>query len=111
MNTTLARAHRRYALHLPVELRSKSTSKAKGLLIEISTQHARISQLERDAYQPGDQVTVRTSCGKKRQGHIRWTRAHIAGVAFDRALRLNELAEWISTRNEDEGTANLQLAS
>ena len=111
MNTMLGRAHRRYALHLPVELRSDSVSKANGLLIEISQEHARISQLERDTYQPGDPVTVRTPCGMKRQGHIRWTRATIAGVRFEEALHIHELADWLSTRHENHEAADLHYAS
>ncbi len=111
MNTMLARAHRRYALHLPVELRSDTASKNSGLLIEISQEHARISQLERDAYQPGDPVTVRTPCGMKRHGHIRWTRANIAGVRFEEALRLNELADWLSTRHQDHDGSDVQYAN
>lgn len=111
MNAMIGRTHRRYALHLPVELRSETASKAKGLLIEISQECARISQLERDTYQPGDTVIVRSPCGMKREGRIRWTRATNAGVRFADPLRLHELSDWLSTRHENHAAADLQYAS
>lgn len=103
MNQFTLRAHRRYAHNLPVELcgtdRASATGTSDGLLIEISLESARISQLHANPYQPGDVVMVQTPCGKQREARISWTRAGLAGVKFERALHLQELGDWLASRS------------
>ncbi|WP_271078077.1 PilZ domain-containing protein [Aurantiacibacter sp. MUD61] len=110
-----ARAHRRYAHNLPIELQPADmladAAKAAGLLIEISQEYARVSQLECDAYEPGDIVTVTTPCGKSRKARVRWTREAIAGLRFEEALRLQELTDWLACRKLAAEEPELQYAS
>ncbi|MBH5322392.1 hypothetical protein [Aurantiacibacter sediminis] len=110
-----ARAHRRYAHNLPIELQPAEmladSAKAAGLLIEISQECARVSQLECETYKPGDIVTVTTPCGKSRTARVRWTRATIAGLRFEEALRLQELTDWLASRRLSSDGPELEYAS
>ncbi|GAA0277372.1 hypothetical protein GCM10009127_17700 [Alteraurantiacibacter aestuarii] len=93
MSVLTIRAHKRYALRLPVEVVIPGRKPARGLLIELSQQGARISNLGRRTYQPGDEVTVMTSCGKELPGTIRWAHDGLAGIMLARSMHLPELTQ------------------
>jgi len=52
------RAHRRYAVRQPVRLGRSDGEAARGLLIELSSEGLRISNLGRRDYAIGEEVTV-----------------------------------------------------
>lgn len=106
MTVLTIRAHRRYAVRQPVRLGKPDGDRARGLLIELSSEGCRISNLDRRDYAIGEEVTVELgelSLG----GRIRWAHDGIAGVRLDQALYPNELGELIA---RDRGYAEARVA-
>ncbi len=93
MSVLTIRAHKRYAVRLPVTFHKQGRKPANGLLIELSQQGARISNLAGRSYQMGDEVTVTTSCGKELLGVVRWSHDGIAGIRLTRSLHAPEMTE------------------
>jgi hypothetical protein len=95
MSVLTIRAHKRYAMRLPVELQRASAQQVHGLLIELSLQGARISNLDSRDIKPGQQVEMLAPDGKALPGIVRWSHDGIAGIKLTRALHLPELAELV----------------
>ncbi|HSG54236.1 MAG TPA: PilZ domain-containing protein [Paracoccaceae bacterium] len=85
------RSCRRYAMRLPVSLESTGRKHVTGLLIEISQEGARISNLGKLACSIGQAVHVRTPAGRDLPGVIRWAHDGLAGIHLDPALSLAEM--------------------
>lgn len=101
-----ARANRRYALQVPVELQSHEEARtAAGLLIELSLETARISQLGDAEYLPGQRVTLTTRCGRMMPARVRYSHEGIAGLQFDNALHLPELSQWVTDYRKELAAA------
>src|SRR5688572_10499349 len=100
------RAHKRYAVRQPVRLGKQGDQPAKGLLIELSSEGLRISNLSRCDYAIGEEVTVELGelC---LGGRIRWAHDVIAGVRLDHALYARQLGELIA---RDRGLAEARVA-
>lgn len=106
MTQLLARVqHKRYALSAPVELRRGGDEKAAGLLIELSQETARISQLEPGRYEPGEAVTLKTPCGRTINAYVHSTFGARANVRFSEALRLPELVELLDANRSQPAVA------
>ncbi len=106
MSVLTIRAHKRYAVRQPVRLAKPGDQAAKGLLIELSSEGCRISNLGRCDYTIGEPVTVELgeiSLG----GRIRWMHDGIAGVRLDRALYPSQLGELVA---RDRGLAQARVA-
>jgi len=106
MTVLTIRAHRRYAVRQPVRLGKSGGELARGLLIELSSEGCRISNLDRRDYAIGEEVTVELGehC---LGGRIRWAHDGIAGVRLDPALFPNQLGELIA---RDRGFAEARVA-
>lgn len=94
------RAHRRYALRQPVRLAKPDETRAKGLLIELSSEGCRISNLKGATFAVGEPVAVHVE-KISLPGRIRWAHDGIAGVRLDNALRTSQLAELIALGRND----------
>jgi hypothetical protein len=106
MTVLTIRAHRRYAVRQPVRLGRPGSEPARGLLIELSSEGFRISNLGRCDYAIGEEVTVELgelSLG----GRIRWAHDGIAGVRLDQALYPSQLGELVA---RDRGLAEARVA-
>ena len=91
MTVLTIRSHKRYATRQAVRLRSGRAKPVDGLLIELSAEGVRISNLRGVHFDIGQEVTVRIGeCDYS--GRIRWTHDGIAGVRLDRALYCHEIA-------------------
>ena len=100
MTVLTIRAHKRYALRQPVRLAKSGAAPARGLLIELSSEGCRISNLGGATYDVGEQVAIHVD-ELKLPGRIRWAHDGLAGVRLDDALRIHQLAELIALgRNE-----------
>lgn len=84
------RASKRFAVRLPVTLKA-GRSKRDGLMIELSSEGARISCLGDASYDVGDSVCLHLDEDRKMPGTIRWAHDGLAGVKLDRALHVSEL--------------------
>lgn len=100
MSVLTIRAHKRYALRLPVDVLKKGRKPANGLLIELSQQGARISNLGRRSYNVGDEVVLVAENGKELPGVIRWSHDGLAGINLSRSLHLPELSELLEANQQ-----------
>lgn len=104
MSVLTIRSYKRYATRLPVKLRRGGRKAVKGLLIELSQQGARISNLARGKYEVGDEVVIVTPTNLELCGTIRWAHDGLAGVRLDRSLHLPEMRELLElNRREQSG--------
>jgi hypothetical protein len=83
-------------MRLPVELQRVDAQEVHGLLIELSLQGARISNLDSRDIKPGQQVDMLAPDGTTLPGVVRWSHDGIAGIKLTRALHLPELAELVA---------------
>ena len=92
MTVLTIRAHKRYATRQPVRLRAGRGKPIEGLLIELSAEGIRVSNLGPAQFDIGQTVTVEVG-DTDYQGRIRWAHDGIAGVRLDRALHCPEIAQ------------------
>jgi hypothetical protein len=104
MTVLTIRAHRRYAVRQPVRLGKMGGKPVNGLMIELSSEGCRISNLGRPGLAIGETATVQIDELKFR-GRIRWSHDGIAGVRFDAPLHPAELGELIA-RGRGESPAD-----
>ena len=102
MSVLTIRSYRRYALRLPIQFRKEGRKPGSGLLIELSQQGARISNLSGQPYRMGDEVTIATDCGQELGGVVRWSHDGIAGIRLTRSLHLPELNAMLDANRKTE---------
>ena len=95
MTVLTIRAHKRYAVRQQVQLRKPGTKSISGLMIELSSEGIRISNLGRPGFTIGEPVTVEID-ELMFPGKIRWAHDGIAGVRLDNPLFTNELGSLIA---------------
>ena len=95
MTVLTIRAHKRYAVRQPVRLGKPGDKAIGGLMIELSSEGLRISNLGRPGFMIGEPVTVAID-ELKFHGKIRWAHDGIAGVRLDNALYSAQLGELIA---------------
>ena len=100
MTVLTIRAHRRYAVRQPVRLGKPGEKPIGGLMIELSSEGVRISNLGRPGFIIGEPVTVEID-ELKFHGKIRWAHDGIAGVRLDTALYTGELGDLIARGRSD----------
>ena len=103
MTVLTIRSHRRYAMRMPVTLQRKGEKALRGLLIELSQEGARVSNLGRVPYEAGDTVTLEMRGGRKIHSTVRWAHDGIAGLKLNRSLHVPEMSDIIAgDRERDE---------
>ena len=95
MTVLTIRSHKRYAVRQPVQLAKPGAKPISGLMIELSSEGVRISNLGRPGLVIGEPVTVEIG-ERKYHGKIRWAHDGIAGVRLDHALFSSQLGELIA---------------
>ena len=103
MTVLTIRAHKRYAVRQAVGLGKPGAKPLSGLMIELSSEGIRISNLGRPNFNIGEPVTVHID-ELKFHGKIRWAHDGIAGVRLDSALFPSQLGELIA-RSRGESVA------
>ncbi|MEO6151965.1 MAG: hypothetical protein ABIT09_02530 [Croceibacterium sp.] len=91
MTVLTIRAHKRYATRQTVRLTAGRDKAVEGLLIELSAEGIRISNLRGVTLAIAQAVTVQIG-DSDYHGKIRWSHDGIAGVRLDRALHCHEVA-------------------
>ena len=108
MTVLTIRAHKRYAVRQPVRLGKAGDQAAHGLMIELSSEGCRISNLGPARFTVGEPVTVEVD-ERRYRGRIRWAHDGIAGVRLDTALFGQELSELIALgRGEAQPVAEVR---
>ena len=95
MTVLMIRSGKRYAVRADVTLVAEEGKRA-GLIIELSAEGCRISNLGDTRYAIGEEVVVTTRRGRKLPGRIRWSHDNVAGVRFDAALHLDDLTGMVA---------------
>jgi hypothetical protein len=95
MTVLTIRTNKRYAVRQPVRLGKPGENSISGLMIELSSEGCRISNLGRPGFAIGESVTVEIE-ERQFHGRIRWAHDGIAGVRLDPALYSNQLGELIA---------------
>ncbi|MEO6040378.1 MAG: PilZ domain-containing protein [Croceibacterium sp.] len=108
MTVLTIRSHKRYATRQPVRLRSSPGPCIDGLLIELSSEGCRISNLHPARFEIAQPVTVVIG-DTDYAGVVRWSHDGIAGVRLDRALHGHEIAGLLEQGGRP--AAPLQMAS
>lgn len=103
MSVLTIRTHKRYALRLPVELSGAGGGTARGLLIELSKQGARISNLGQRSYEFGDEVSVVTDCGRELKGTVRWSHDGLAGISLEAPLHAPQMSDFLAASRDAQG--------
>ncbi len=104
MSVLTIRAYKRYATRLPVKLRREGRKTASGLLIELSQQGARLSNLSRGKYEVGDKIVIVAPTELEIEGTIRWAHDGLAGIRLERSLHLPEMRDLLElNRREQSG--------
>jgi hypothetical protein len=86
------RATSRYAMRLPARLTRKTAEPTlRGLLIELSMEGARVSNLGNAKLNSGDAVSLALDGGHKLTGTVRWAHDGLAGLKLDNPLHIREL--------------------
>lgn len=102
MTVLTIRAHKRYAVRQMVTLRRPGETPVSGLMIELSSEGFRISNLGRPGLTIGEPVTVEFD-ELTFHGRIRWSHDGIAGVRLDRALFSNQVNDLIARGRGEAG--------
>ena len=93
MTVLTIRSHKRYATRQKVQLSTAGERPVEGLLIELSAEGYRISNLgSATCFTVGQDVTVELG-EESYTGRIRWTHDGIAGVRLDPPLHSYQIAE------------------
>ena len=98
---------RRYAFCMPVEIERTSPATERGLLIELSQDCARISQLTCGDYEDGEQVTILATPERRICGAIRNTGNGVARVRLDRPLTSTELYQLVERNRQQQAAPQL----
>ena len=88
-------SHRRYAVRERIRLRRSDGSVVEGLLIELSLDGCRISNLEPAELAQGECVNVEWDASEL-PGRVRWSRRSVAGIRLTIPLLARQLAELLT---------------
>lgn len=104
MSVLTIRSHRRYAMRMPAKIEGEGRKASPCLLIELSQEGARISNLSQISFAPGDAVRLLTDCGKVLECTVRWSHDGRAGVRLDQSLHLPEMSAIIDANRRDSAS-------
>jgi hypothetical protein len=111
MSVLTIRAYKRYATRLPVELRRAGRKPMCGLLIELSQQGARVSNLGRGKLAVGDAVTLVTPDGMTFAAIVRWAHDGLAGLRLEQSLHLPELRGLLDLNRREAAESALRYGT
>jgi len=95
VSVLVIRANKRFAVRRSVMLREPGGRKRGGLMIELSSEGCRISNVDSRAYTIDQELTLDLGQGKRLGGRVRWAHDGFVGLKFAAALRQVELGELI----------------
>ncbi|OYW44515.1 MAG: hypothetical protein B7Z08_09235 [Sphingomonadales bacterium 32-68-7] len=101
MSVLIIRASKRFAIRRKVSLRTAETRAVDGLMVELSAEGCRITNLGSTPFAIGEAVTIATEDDELR-GRVRWVREGVAGIRLDAALHLGDLAQLVSRSRDGE---------
>ncbi len=110
MAVLVIRAHKRFGVCRSAELRGKDGVAVCGLLIELSQEGCRISNIGSEAFAFEELVEVRVDGWVPLCGHVRWRHDGMVGLRLSQALHQGELADLIHFCRTPPGMAAVRRA-
>lgn len=86
------RAHKRFGVCRSIRISCQDGRVISGLLIEVSREGCRVSNLDADLLVAGDLVEVEIDESRSLLAHVRWQRDGAVGLRLAPALHNDELA-------------------
>lgn len=105
MTVLVIRAHKRFAVCRKASLRKPGKRGVEGLLIELSLEGCRISNVDPQRFEIDQVVTVRIEGAQPFDGRIRWQGEATLGLRFVRPLRFAALDQLIRICRGETGIA------
>lgn len=93
MSVLVIRAHKRFAVRRTARLRLAGRRGHEGLLIELSLDGCRLSNLPPQAFALDQTVTLRLEGHGALEGRVRWLSDGTVGLRFTRPLRIAALEQ------------------
>lgn len=109
MSVLTIRAHKRFAVCQKARLRKPGRRAEEGLLIELSLEGCRISNLACETFTLGQTVTLRIEGAQLLEARIRWLGERTVGLRFVRPLHTAALDGLIRLCRGQPGEAPLRL--
>jgi hypothetical protein len=103
MTVLVIRAHKRYGVCKKVGLRGEDHACTNGLLIEMSLEGCRISNVKPDLFAIEDLVEVAIEGADSFAGHVRWQHDGMIGLRLAQPLHNCELAALIEFCRGERG--------
>jgi len=98
------RAHRRFAVCRKARVEPTAGKARSGLLIELSLEGCRVSDLGENDYAMGDVVRIAPQGGEPFEGQVRWQQGGTVGLKLVRPFHISDLQTLIRTcRGEFDG--------
>ena len=103
MTVLTIQAHKRFGVCRAIKLHSNRDHAVDGLLIEVSLEGCRISNVNSDLFAFDDCVEVEIAGWKRIGGCVRWQRTGMIGLRLMQPLHAGELVELLNfCRDESE---------
>lgn len=97
MSILVIRTHKRFGVRRKASLRKPGSRALTGLLIELSLEGCRISNIDESAFSEGQPVTMRIEGFPPREAYVRWVRDHCVGLRLVAPLHIAELDHIVTT--------------
>lgn len=97
MSVLVIRAHKRFAVRSAARVSSNDKRARRGLLIELSLDGCRISNLGSEDFALNQLVTVKVDGFEPLDGHVRWSSDGVVGLRFATPLHIAGLDLLIRT--------------
>jgi len=103
MTVLVIRAHKRFGVCRSVKVHSEGDEVVDGLLIEVSLEGCRISNIDSDSYATEDVVEIEIADRTSLSGQVRWHHDGMIGLRLMQPLHNGELADLVQfCRGESE---------
>lgn len=110
MTVLLIRAHKRYGVCKRVALRRGQNANTDGLLIEISLEGCRISNVKPGIFAIEDRVEVDMDGAGPFAGYVRWQHDNMIGLRLEQPFHNCELADLILFCRGESGSKEARRA-
>ncbi|WP_338466776.1 PilZ domain-containing protein [Novosphingobium sp. ZN18A2] len=100
MSLLVIRAHKRFAVCRRVPLRKGRAIAGDGLLIELSLEGCRISQIQQDHFREGEELHFNVEGYGMITGAVRWSQGNCVGLRLSPPLHQAEMANLLDVLRE-----------
>lgn len=106
MSLLTVQSNKRYAVRRPVNLDPSGDDSRRALLIEVSLEGCRISNLDAGEFETGQSATVEIGGFGRLAATVRWAHDAVMGLRFDPPLHYDALGELIMMCREEATAPN-----